>query len=187
MICGIARLNLEEETQNHPEVDFERSDDVHPPNRHIHIPSLIYEKDQVGFVFSDGKVEVLSDSTDISSDTENTFLSPLLTNGQAIGAVQITPRPNRQLTEDQILVANAITQQASLQIENLRLLATAERSRAEAESATRRFIHESWDSYLDAIHQSQRVGYEYDQASVFPNTHDLQVRWRRSCPSTGNE
>jgi signal transduction histidine kinase len=168
-------LELKEETQNHPEVDSQRSDDVHPPNRHIHLPSLIYEKDQVGFVFSDGKVEVLSDSANISSDTENTFLSPLSTNGQAIGAVQITPRPNRQLTEDQILVANTIAQQASLQIENLRLLATAERSRAEAESATRRFIHEGWDSYLDAIHQSRRVGYEYDQASIFPNTHDLQV------------
>jgi len=168
-------LELEKEIQNHREVDSEKSDEVHPPNRPIHLPSLIYEKDQVGFVFSDGKVEVLSDSAHILSDTENTFLSPLLTNGQAIGAVQITPRPNRQLTEDQILVANTIAQQASHQIENLRLLATAERSRVEAESATRRFIHEGWDSYLDGINQSRRVGYEFDQASVFPNTHDLQM------------
>ena len=168
-------LELKEETQNHREVDSEKGDDAHLQNRPIHLSSLIYEKDQVGFVFSDGKVEVLSDSADISSDAENTFLSPLLTNGQAIGAVQITPRPNQQLTEDQILVANTIAQRASLQIESLRLLAAAERSRSEAESATRRFIHESWDSYLDGINQSQRVGYEYDRASVFSNTHDLQV------------
>jgi signal transduction histidine kinase len=41
--------------------------------------------------------------------------------------------------------------------------------------ATRRFIHEGWDSYLDAIHQSQRIGFEYNRASVFPNTDDLHI------------
>ncbi len=166
---------LEKDIQNNQDVDYESSDDVHPQNGQSHLPSLMYEKEQVGFVYSDGNVKSLNDSTDLSSDSDNTFLSPLVTNGQAIGALQITPRPNRQLTEDQIFLANAISQQASLQIENLRLLASAERSRAEAESATRRFIHEGWDSYLDAIHQSQRVGFEYNQASVFPNTHDLQM------------
>jgi signal transduction histidine kinase len=166
---------LEKDIQNDQEVDCESSDDVHLQNRQPHLPRLMYEKEQVGFVYSDGNVKSLIDAADVSSDTENTFLSPLLTNGHAIGALQITPRPNRQLTEDQILLATAISQQASLQIENLRLLAASERSRAEAEAATRRFIHEGWDSYLDAIHQSQRVGFEYDQASVFPNTYDLET------------
>ena len=29
-------------------------------------------------------------------------------------------------------------------------------------------MHESWASYLDAIHQNERIGYAYDQASVTP-------------------
>ena len=168
-------FELEKEIQVNREDDPRRSDDVHMQNRHIHFPTLMYEKEQVGFVSSDGNLEVLNEFPNLSTDTGNIVSSPLVMNGQAIGEVLIAPRPNRHLTEDQILLVNAIAQQASLQIENLRLLSAAERSRAEAESATRRFIHEGWDSYLDGIHQSQRVGFEYDQASVFSNTHDLQV------------
>jgi hypothetical protein len=39
----IRTLELKEETQNHPEVDSERSDDVHP-NRHIHLPVSFMRK-----------------------------------------------------------------------------------------------------------------------------------------------
>ncbi len=63
-------------------------------------------------------------------------------------------------------LANAVAQQASLQIQNLRLLAATERARAEAETATRQFMREGWDSYLDAIHMNERIGYAYDQTSV---------------------
>jgi len=157
------------------EIQGNRDDDVHQQNRHGHLPTLIYEKEKVGFVSSDGNIEALNEIPDLSSDIGNIVSSPLVMNGQAIGEVLIAPRPNRRLTEDQILLVNAIAQQASLQIENLRLLSAAERSRTEAELATRRFIHEGWDSYLDAIHQSQRVGFEYNRASVFPNTDDLHI------------
>jgi len=167
-------LELEKEIQDN-QVDSRKGDGIHSHNRHSRLSTLIYEKDQIGFVSSDGTVETLSDLSDIPSNTGNIFSSPLLTNGQAIGELLIAPRPNRPLSEDQILLVNAIAQQASLQIENLRLLSAAERSRTEAESATRRFIHEGWDSYLDAIHQSQRIGFEYNQSSVFPNTDDLHI------------
>jgi len=168
-------FEFEKEIQGNRVDDSRRSDDVHQQNRHVQFPTLMYEKEQVGFVSSDGHVEVLNELPDLPTDTGNMVSSPLLMNGQAIGEVQIAPRPNRPLTEDQIHLVNAIAQQASLQIENLRLLSAAERSRAEAEMATRRFIHEGWDSYLDAIHQSQRIGFEYNRASVFPNTDDLHI------------
>lgn len=168
-------FELEKEIQVNREDDSRRSDDVRQQNRHGRIPTIIYEKEQVGFVSSDGDIEVLNELSDLSTDTGNIVSSPLMMNGQAIGEVLIAPRPNRHLTEDQILLVNAIAQQASLQIENLRLLSAAERSRTEAELATRRFIHEGWDSYLDAIHQSQRIGFEYNRASVFPNTDDLHI------------
>jgi signal transduction histidine kinase len=72
------------------------------------------------------------------------------------------------LTSDEVALFNAVAQRASQQIENLRLLSEAERARAEAESATRRYMHENWDSYLDAIHQNERMGYSYNQAAVAP-------------------
>jgi signal transduction histidine kinase len=93
---------------------------------------------------------------------------PLTAGGQPIGNIQLSSPAERAWTPEEIQVVNAVTQQASLQVQSLRLLAETERARAEAETATRRFMHEGWTSYLDAIHQDERIGYSYDQASVMP-------------------
>jgi len=53
------------------------------------------------------------------------------------------------------------------------LIASAERARTEAEQATRQYMHQGWESYLDAIHQDERIGYVYDQAAVLPYTETL--------------
>lgn len=135
-------------------------------------PSL-YEQDQIGFAYSNDKLESLQDSTRKMSGINTAVTSPLTAGGQTIGEMQITPPSDRQLTADEINLANTIAQQASLQIQNLRLLAAAERARAEAETATRRFMHEGWDSYLDAINRSERIGFAYDQSSVTPYTDKL--------------
>jgi len=76
------------------------------------------------------------------------------------------------LTDDSDL-AESVVQQVSLQIQSLRLLAEAERARAEAQAATRRFSHVSWQNYLDAIHQNEQVGYSYDQNAVAPFNESL--------------
>lgn len=131
----------------------------------------VYEKDQVAYAFSNEKLEMLSSSTQVIPDVHNVITSPLTEGGQVIGEVQVAPPVDRELTADQTLLTNAIAQQASIQIQKLRLLAEAERARIEAESATRRFIHEGWDSYLDAIQRSERIGYTYDQSSVSPYTN----------------
>jgi signal transduction histidine kinase len=129
--------------------------------------SSLYEKDRGGFAFSEGKLEPVHDT--LSTSPENNILTaPMAIGSDVIGEVQIEPRPNQQLNDDQILLTRAIAQQASLQIQNLKLLSEAERSRAEAEAATRRFVHEGWDSYLDAIQHQERIGYIYDRSSVSP-------------------
>jgi len=128
---------------------------------------MVYEKDQVGYSYSNNKLEQLKPA-DSLPDSVDLFTSPLTISGQAVGEMQIVPPAEKTLTADELSLANAVAQQASLQIQSLRLLAEAERSRAEAESATRHYIHESWDSYLDAINQKERIGFAYDQASVTP-------------------
>jgi len=134
---------------------------------------MLYEQDQIRYAYSNDKLESLQDSTRALPGINTAVTSPLTAGGQTIGEMQITPPSDRQLTMDEINLANTIAQQASLQIQNLRLLAAAERSRAEAESATRRFMHEGWESYLDAINRSERIGFAYDQASVTPYTDKL--------------
>jgi GAF domain-containing protein len=86
--------------------------------------------------------------------------------GRAIGEVRVVGPSEKPLSHDDIKLVDTIAQQASLQIENLRLLAAAERARADAEEATHQFTHRNWDNFLDAIHNSERIGYLYDQAAV---------------------
>ena len=132
--------------------------------------SIIYEKEEVGFAFAGDKVMPVRGTQPPARNEADVVKTPLISSGRAIGEVQVAQSPERPLTEDDIKLANAIAQQASLQIENLRLLAAAERARAEAEDATHQFTHRNWSNFLDAIHNSERIGYAYDQAAVEPFT-----------------
>jgi signal transduction histidine kinase len=135
----------------------------------------VYEEDRVGYVFADEKLESLKDSAKELASPQNGLSSPLAIGEQVIGGVQIETPDQHQVTPEEQSLANAVAQQAALQIQNLRLLAATERSRAEAETASRRVVHEGWESYLDAIHQSERIGYSYDQGSVVPYLDNPQV------------
>jgi signal transduction histidine kinase len=82
--------------------------------------------------------------------------------------MQLASPTEHAWTSEETGIVSSVAQQVSQQIESLRLLAETERARSEAESATRRFMHEGWASYLDAIHQNERIGYSYDQTAVMP-------------------
>jgi len=129
---------------------------------------VIFEKEEVGFAYSDNKVVPLRREGQAFQDQADIIRSPLTFSGRAIGEVQVVGPSEKPLTQDDIKLVGTIAQQASLQIENLRLLAAAERARADAEEATHQFTHRNWDNFLDAIHNSERIGYAYDQASVQP-------------------
>jgi signal transduction histidine kinase len=130
---------------------------------------MLYAKEQVGYAYKDNAVEPLKISNwEEGLEAENAIRSPLTATGQNIGAMYIEAPSERRWQPEEENLANAVAQQVSQQIQNLRLLESAERARAEAEAATRRFMHESWKSYLDAIHQNERIGYVYDQTSVSP-------------------
>jgi transcriptional regulator with GAF, ATPase, and Fis domain len=126
----------------------------------------LYEKELVGFAFKGDVLEPLKISNRAGFEGQNAIRAPLVSNGQTIGSMYIEADPEKEWDPEEEKLANTVAQQASLQIQSLRLRASAERARVEAEEATRRFMHESWASYLDAIHQNERIGYAYDQASV---------------------
>ncbi|MFL7869103.1 MAG: ATP-binding protein [Anaerolineales bacterium] len=134
---------------------------------------LLYEKEQVGFTFKGDTLEPLTISNlEDGFEGKNAIRTPLTATGQTIGSMYIEADPEKKWDPAEEELANTVAQQASLQIQSLRLLESAERARAEAEEATRRYMHESWASYMDAIHQNERIGYAYDQASVTPYLDD---------------
>ena len=127
-------------------------------------PVIVYEKEKVGYTYRDENASAQLPEEEL----EHVISTPLTASGEVIGDIKVEPLSGRPWTTEEETLTNAVAQQVSLQIQNLRLLATTERARAEAENATRRFIHENWDSFLDGIHHSERVGYAYDQATVTP-------------------
>ena len=138
---------------------------------------IIYEKEHVGFAYAGDKiVPVKGDQAQIQNEAD-VVKAPLTSGGRPIGAVKFAKPSERPLTDDDLKLANAVAQQASLQIENLRLLAATERARAEAEEATHQFTHLNWANFLDAIHNSERIGYVYDQAAVEPFSDPAPVQY----------
>ncbi len=137
--------------------------------------AIIYDADQIGYAYSNDKLEPLQGPPHGLPGINNAITAPITVSGQPIGELQIAPPLGHQWTADERNVANGIAQAASIQIQNLRLLAVAEGSRHEAELATRRFIHEGWDAYLDAVNRSERIGYAYDRASVTPYSAKLNL------------
>ncbi len=130
--------------------------------------AIIYEKELVGFSFTGETLEPMQVAAIAKLDTKNAIKAQLTETGRPIGSMIIEPAPEHPWSPDDANLAQSVAQQVSLQIQNLRLLASAERARAEAQAATRRFTHESWDSFLDAIHQSERIGFSYDPEAVEP-------------------
>ena len=133
-------------------------------------PINLYEKEQLGYAFRNNQVfpvQAVNDLT-IEGKSETVIKTPLTASGEKIGEVKIAPPSNKVWTSDEENLANAVAQQVSLQIQNLRLLAATERARAEAQAANRQFTHQSWESFMDGIRNSERIGYVYDQASVAP-------------------
>ncbi len=138
---------------------------------------ILYEKDMVGFAFADEKMRSMQEFGQSKINSDKTISLPLSASGKEIGELKIESPAGRDLTADELTLANSVADQVSLQIQSLRLLAETERARASAEDATRSFIHENWDNYLDAIHHNERIGYSYDQSAVTPFAksmdHDL--------------
>lgn len=129
---------------------------------------ILYEKERVGFAFDGEEVQPVRSDQVPGPNEADLLKAPLVSSGRLIGEVKVAKPADRPLTEDDLKIANAIARQASLQIENLRLLAEAERARTQAEEATHQFTHKSWADFLDAIHNAERIGYAYDQSAVEP-------------------
>src|SRR5258706_5408062 len=127
---------------------------------------MLYEKEQVGYVFRDNNLTSLASVSATIPESENRLTTQLIASGEVIGEMQV--HPSRAMTAEDENLTSAVAQQVSLQIQNLRLLSAAERARAEALEATRQFTHQSWESFLDGIRNSERIGYVYDQNAVEP-------------------
>ncbi len=86
--------------------------------------------------------------------------------GEQLGSIEMEWEPGYTPEGVHGLLA-AVAQQVAGQLENLRLLAQADRYRADAEEAVRRLTRASWEAYLDTL-DARTPGFIYDQGEIKP-------------------
>lgn len=93
--------------------------------------AYIYERTGLKEIIDPEKINQLSSEEGSST----TLQAPIEVSGEQIGKLLLEADPGREWTEEDIELVNAVAQQLSQQVETLRLLDEAQRSRSEAEHA----------------------------------------------------
>ncbi len=132
----------------------------------VHLP------EKTGFVFEKNVVRPLDEMVEIEPPAEGSALvAPISVTGEQLGSLVVeTADQSPQNAELVRIVARQVAQQ----IENLRLLDSAERYRSEAEAASRRSTIEGWRQYIGST-SGKKIGYMYDSNTVRPDDIDHRL------------
>lgn len=146
-----ARVDLEERARRQSYLDWSE------------FLNAVDRNERIGFSYRGDKVHPIS-SEEVS---EFSIDAPLQITGAEIGKIQISSEAGRIWSESELQIVQETAAQLSRHIDNLRLLAQADKFRKEAEFAVKRLTREGWDQYLQ-IRQTLQSGFAYDQNQVMP-------------------
>lgn len=128
----------------------------------------IHKPEQLGFVFDHDQVAPLQE-TDEFPDESRTVSAPISLTGETLGSLVVEVGQENKNEQTGELV-NIVARQVAQQIENLRLLESAERYRYDAEQAARRQTRDGWQEYINAK-SGESLGYLYDLKEVRPHSN----------------
>jgi putative methionine-R-sulfoxide reductase with GAF domain len=123
----------------------------------------IHQPEETGFVFEQNKIAPMT-KAEQSQINVNALTAPISVTGESIGNLIVEMDEQSPINRTDELV-NTVARQVAQQIENLRLLDSAERFRYEAEEASRRLTREGWKNYAEA---GDSLSYIYDLKEVRP-------------------
>ncbi len=142
----------------------------------------IHKPEQLGFVYDSHKVSPLTELDESQAPYDGKAVSvPIALAGEPLGSlvVEISDESRREQTGELVKV---IAHQVAQQIENLRLLESAQRYRYEAEQAARLQTLEGWQKYM-ASRSTENLGYLYDAKEVRPQDHtQMEADFRFTLP-----
>ncbi len=121
----------------------------------------IERSEKIGYTFNQAEITPLKNTNELHS--ENTLNIPIMVTGATVGAIQIVEE-ERAWTAQETELVQATAGQLAQHIDNLRLLAQAEKYRLEAEQVTRRLTREGWNEYID--NGDANLGYIYNLNKV---------------------
>ena len=134
----------------------------------------IHKPEHIGYVFAQNSVTPLASvDEEPISDNKKAVSVPLAVTGEALGSL-VVEMDNEDRAEQTTELVNIVARQVAQQIENLRLLESAERYRAEAEKAARLQTVEGWQNYI-ASRSADNLGFQYDTKEVRPKNGDSET------------
>ena len=127
----------------------------------------VHKPEHYGFVFDQKEITSLVETAETQLPPEGKTLSvPISLTGEMLGSLVVEFYEENQ-TEQTSELVNTVARQVAQQIENLRLLESAERYRYEAEQAVRRQTREGWQGYIN-MKTDESLGFLYDLNEVRP-------------------
>jgi GAF domain-containing protein/HAMP domain-containing protein len=121
----------------------------------------IHKPEEIGVVFQQDKVMPLTEELEPKEDA---LVVPISVLGENLGNLVVELDGQSPIADTKELV-DTVARQVSLQLEELRLLDSAERYRLEAEEAVRRTTIEGWKNFIES-RPEKIAGYMYDSNEV---------------------
>ncbi|MBI5965020.1 MAG: GAF domain-containing protein [Chloroflexi bacterium] len=125
----------------------------------------IHRPEETGFAFEQNKIIPMTELGQSQLPiNDHALTASIAVTGESLGNLVVEMEGQSPISRADELV-NIVAQQVAQQIENLRLLDSAERYRFEAEEASRRLTREGWKDYLD-VNADRGSSYIYDLKEV---------------------
>jgi signal transduction histidine kinase len=127
--------------------------------------NAVDRSERLGYTYDREKVTATAEPLPLPD--ASTLAAPMVITGEMIGQLQLQREAGQAWTDDEAEIVLAVARQAAQQVENLRVLAEAERYRTEAEAATRQLTREGWKTQMAELATAE-VGFVYDQRQIAP-------------------
>jgi GAF domain-containing protein len=122
----------------------------------------VHQSEAISFAYEEGALRPGDQGLDF--DPQRVLQSPITISGEPLGVLVLESPQGRTWTTDEVELVNAVADRVARQIENLRLLAQAERYRLEAEETARRLTRQGWQEYQKDL--QDQLSFVYDQTQV---------------------
>ncbi|HEY9152970.1 MAG TPA: GAF domain-containing protein, partial [Anaerolineales bacterium] len=132
----------------------------------------LHKPEKLGFVYEQNQVALLEEIPE-SVHEANALAVPIAITGEQIGTLAVSVEEGKQ-TANNVELVNIVARQVAQQIENLRLLDSAERYRRDAEEAARHLTREGWQNYAESK-SSEELGFLYDLKEVKPYAQHAEI------------
>ena len=129
--------------------------------------NAIERPERLVYSYAAGAVHAESKGEILEAVGDNSLSAAIELNNVRIGRIRLKAQPQQRWTQQDLEVVEDVARLVAQQVENLRLLADAERYREEAERALQRLTQKSWKEMSAAV-----SAYHYDGRQVVAQEKD---------------